>query len=56
MEIMQLNYFKAVAQYGSFTKAADVLHVTQSALSRSLRPWSRTLDFHCLSERATISS
>lgn len=36
MEMSQLTYFKAVAQYGSFTKAADALHVTQSALSRSI--------------------
>ena len=36
MEITQLHYFKTVAQYGSFTKAAEALHITQSALSRSI--------------------
>ena len=45
MEIMQLNYFKAIAQYGSFTKAADVLHVTQSALSRSIAALERDIGF-----------
>ncbi len=45
MEIMQLNYFKAVAQYGSFTKAADVLHVTQSALSRSIAALEQDIGF-----------
>ena len=36
MEITQLYYFKAVAKYESFTKAAESLHITQSALSRSI--------------------
>lgn len=36
MEITQLTYFKTVAKYESFTKAAMELHITQSALSRSI--------------------
>ena len=36
MEITQLHYFKTVARYESFTKAAEALHITQSALSRSI--------------------
>jgi len=36
MEITQLHYFKIVAKYESFTKAAEELHITQSALSRSI--------------------
>ena len=36
MEITQLHYFKTVAKYESFTKAAAELHITQSALSRSI--------------------
>lgn len=36
MEINQLHYFKTVAKYESFTKAAEELHITQSALSRSI--------------------
>lgn len=36
MEITQLTYFKTVAKHESFTKAAMELHITQSALSRSI--------------------
>lgn len=36
MEITQLHYFKIVAKYESFTLAAEELHITQSALSRSI--------------------
>lgn len=36
MEISQLYYFKTVAKYQSFTRAAEELHITQSALSRSV--------------------
>lgn len=36
MDILQLRYFKAVAETGSFTRAAETLHMTQSALSRSI--------------------
>lgn len=37
MEIDQLRYFLKVAEYGSFTRAADVLRVSQPALSRSIQ-------------------
>ena len=36
MEITQLHYFKIVAKHESFTRAAEELHITQSALSRSI--------------------
>lgn len=36
MEITQLHYFKTAARFESFTKAAEELHITQSALSRSI--------------------
>ena len=36
MDILQLRYFKTVAETGSFTRAAEQLHMTQSALSRSI--------------------
>ncbi len=36
MEIAQLHYFKTVAKHESFTLAAEELHITQSALSRSI--------------------
>lgn len=36
MDIYQLEYFKTIAHYMNVTKAANALHITQSALSRSL--------------------
>lgn len=36
MELRVLNYFLTVAREESFTKAADVLHVTQPTLSRQI--------------------
>ncbi len=37
MDLDQLRYFLRVAQRGSFTKAAEELEVSQSALSRSIQ-------------------
>ncbi|HEX7858269.1 MAG TPA: LysR family transcriptional regulator [Sphingobium sp.] len=37
MEIRRLNYFVRVAQDGSLTKAAAILRIAQSALSRQMR-------------------
>ncbi|MBR1780717.1 MAG: LysR family transcriptional regulator, partial [Oscillospiraceae bacterium] len=36
MEISQMRYFRAIVQYGSFSEAADHLHMTQPALSKSM--------------------
>ena len=36
MELSQLAYFRAVARTEHFTRAAEELHITQSALSRSI--------------------
>lgn len=36
MDVLQMRYFRAVAETGSFTRAAESLHMTQSALSRSI--------------------
>lgn len=36
MELSQLRYFMAVAQCGSMSRAAEQLHVTQPALSKSI--------------------
>jgi DNA-binding transcriptional LysR family regulator len=37
MELRQLRYFASVARQGSFTRAADELHVAQSAVSQQVR-------------------
>jgi DNA-binding transcriptional LysR family regulator len=37
MELRQLRYFEAVARHGGFTRAADQLHVAQSAVSAQIR-------------------
>ncbi|MCH2221643.1 MAG: LysR family transcriptional regulator, partial [Dechloromonas sp.] len=36
MELRQLRYFLAIAEHGSFSKAAGAVHVAQSALSHQL--------------------
>jgi LysR family transcriptional regulator, transcription activator of glutamate synthase operon len=37
VELRQLRYFEAVARHASFTRAAEELHVVQSALSQQVR-------------------
>lgn len=37
MEFVQLRYFLQIAEQGSFTRAAEVLEISQSALSRSIQ-------------------
>ena len=37
MDIRELRYFTQVARSGSFVRAASVLNVTQSAISRQLQ-------------------
>jgi DNA-binding transcriptional LysR family regulator len=37
MELRQLAYFEAVARHGGFTRAAERLHVAQSAVSAQIR-------------------
>ncbi|WP_213004977.1 LysR family transcriptional regulator [Paractinoplanes toevensis] len=37
MELRQLTYFEAVARLGGFTRAAEQLHVAQSAVSAQIR-------------------
>lgn len=38
-----LNYFIAAAEYGGFTRAAAILHVSQPALSQQIRQLEETL-------------
>ena len=37
MDLRQLEMFRAVAEQGTFTKAAARLHVSQSAVSRQVQ-------------------
>jgi DNA-binding transcriptional LysR family regulator len=52
MELRQLEYFFAVTEESSFTRAARRLHVVQSTLSVSIRALERELDAQLL-ERTT---
>jgi DNA-binding transcriptional LysR family regulator len=45
MEITQLQYFVTTVQVGSITRAAEVLYITQPALSRTLRRMESELGF-----------
>lgn len=48
MELRQLKYFVAVVERSSFSTAAEDLHVTQPALSKSLRSLEQTLGVRLL--------
>lgn len=43
MELRQLVYFEAVARHGGFTRAAEQLHVAQTAVSAQVRKLEREL-------------
>ncbi len=45
MEITQLHYFKTAARYENFTRASQELHITQSALSRSISSLEEEIGF-----------
>src|SRR5947208_6945260 len=49
MELRQLRYFAAVARHGNFTRAAEELHLAQSALSQQVRRLERELGVELLS-------
>ena len=37
MDLKQLRYFHEIVRLGSFTKAAEILHVAQPAISVAIR-------------------
>ncbi len=43
LELRQLGYFRAVAEYGSIARAATALHITQPTLSRQIAQLERSL-------------
>lgn len=53
-DILGLEAFVAIAEHGGFQKAADVLHITQTALTRRLQNFEETLGVK-LVERTTRS-
>lgn len=48
MEIRQFNYFMTVAKLGSFTKASQQLHVSQPALSKTIKAFESELNVELL--------
>ncbi|MEV7773872.1 LysR family transcriptional regulator [Kitasatospora sp. NPDC086791] len=48
MELRQLQYFVTVAQHGSFTRAAQLLHLTQPGVSSQIRRLERELGHRLL--------
>ena len=58
MELHQLRYFVAVAQAGSFSRAAERCHVSQPSLSQQIQKlerWFRQPLFHRLSRRVVLT-
>lgn len=44
MDLTQLQYFKIIAETGSLTKAAEILHISQPAMSSMLKKFEEELD------------
>lgn len=48
LELRQLDYFRAVAEYGSISRAAAALHLTQPTLSRQIAQLEKNLGYQLL--------
>lgn len=58
LETRQLRYFLAVAEHGTFTKAADELHIAQPSLSQAISKLEAQLGiplFHRVGRRVVLS-
>lgn len=53
MDLRQLRHFVTVAQYGSFSRAAEALRLTQAALSKSIRTLELSLGVRLLDRGPT---
>lgn len=51
MELQQLQYFVTTVQAGSVTKAAEILYISQPALSQTLRRLEKELGFSLFERR-----
>ena len=58
MELRQLEYFLAVVEHGTLTKAAAALHLAQPSLSQMIKTLERDLGtqlFHRVGRRLVLS-
>ena len=51
IELYELRQFITFAETGTLSEAAEVLHLSQPALSRNMKNWKRILESHSLNER-----
>lgn len=56
MELTQLKYFQAIAKYHHFTRAAEAMSISQSALSRSVQKLEQELGVPLLERHGRTSS
>lgn len=54
MILRYIHYFLAVAEHGSFTRAAAALYVSQPALSQQIKLLEQTLDVQLLTVQAEM--
>ena len=54
--LRQLRYFKAVVEQGSFSRAAQKIHVSQPALSVQIRELEATLGGPVVERESRVSS
>jgi len=54
MDIRQINYFVAVAQNGSFSKAAEMLSLSQPTLSLAVKKLEEELGVKLLDRKSVV--
>lgn len=48
MTITQMQYFVAVCEYGTISKSAEILHISQPSISLAIRDWRNNLELYYL--------